>query len=131
MVISMTFNRLVFSCVFVRLVIIDVVSIVDTVSWISPMVFDGHSCDGLRSQVGPWFQSLCLEMTALASTPLVMMSAGFDVVGQNLHALGQVISLIRRTRCLINCCRRALVLDIQDTVIWESLKNFLKWLEVL
>ena len=52
LVISMTFNRLVLSCVFVMLVIIDaVVAIVDSVSWILPMVFDGHSCDGLRARV--------------------------------------------------------------------------------
>ena len=63
-------------------------------------VFDGHSCGALRSQDGPWFQSPCLEMKALASTPLVMMSAGFDLVGQNLHTLGEVILLISCTQCL-------------------------------
>ena len=31
-------------------------------------------------------------MKTLASTPLVMTSAGFDKVGQNLHALGELIS---------------------------------------
>ena len=80
LVISMTFNRLVFPCVLVILVIIDFVSIVDSVSWISPMVFDGHSCRGLKSQDGPWFKSLWLEIKALVPTPLVMMSAGFDEV---------------------------------------------------
>ena len=84
-------------------------------------MFEGHSCGGLRSQDGPWFQSPCLEMTALASTPLVTMSAVFDVGRQNLHALGEVISLISRTRCLINYCRRTLVLGIHNSVIWESL----------
>ena len=85
-------------------------------------MFDGHSC-GVRkkAQDGQWFQSPFLEMKALASTPLSMISAGFDEVGQNLHTLGEVISLMSRTRYLINCCRRALVLSIQNNVIWESL----------
>ena len=81
------------------------------------MVFDGHSRGGRRSLDEPWFQSPSLEMKTLASTPLVMISAGFDKVGQNLHALGEVISLMSRTRCLINCCCRALVHFVPSGVL--------------
>ena len=93
------------------LMVIDAVSSADSVSSISSIVIDGLSCDGLTSQVGPWVQSSCLEMKALASTPLVMRSAEVDVVGQNLRVVDEMISLIRCTRCLMHCCRKGFFLD--------------------
>ena len=90
-------------------------------NWLS--VTDGHSCVGLISHGGPWFQHCCLDIKALASIFLVMRSAGLDVVGQYLHVLCEVMSLISCTRCWINCCRSCFDEDIHYNTICESLHN--------
>ena len=66
-------------------------------NWLS--VTDGHSCVGFISHACPWFQLCCLDIRAFASIPLVMRSAGLEAVGQYLHVLCEVMSLISCTRC--------------------------------
>ena len=88
-------------------------------------VIDGHSCVGFISHGGPWFQYCSLDIKALAFIPLVMRSAGLDVVGQYFHVFCEVMSLISCTRCWINCCRRGFDEDIHDNTICESLHNII------
>ena len=88
-------------------------------------VTDGHSYVGFISHAGPWFQLRCLDIKAFASIPLVMRSAGLEAVGQYLHVLCEVMSLISCTRCRTNRCRRGFGEDIHDNTICESLHNII------
>ena len=111
----MILSILVFSCVFARLVVVDVLvrhSSASAVFLISSLLTDSHYSSRFVSHGGPCLQSCSFRMNVLASISLVMESEGLMAVGQYLHVLCEVKFLINCTRYLTNCRCGCLVEDI-------------------
>ena len=122
----MILSILVFSCVFAGFLVVDVLVghlSASVVFSISSLLTDGRSSSGFVSHGGTCPRFCSFRMKVLASNPLVMGSAGLLAVGQYLHGLYEVKSLIICTRCLTNCRCGCLVEDIHDNAILESLHN--------